>query len=118
MASVCPSGTAYACVLVGWSLEYVRQILSRSDGNGRLTGARTAHIAPYARYFCHLCNSPLLYHPEYQTERPWFEHRHDALTENGRQHCPYVKPEAKKSRHIGQLQWYVPEARPLVHQAD
>lgn len=85
------------------------------DGNGHLTGARTAQTAPYDRYCCHLCCSALQYHPEYQTERPWFEHRHDMLTENG---CPYVKPEAKESRHIRQLQWYVPEARPLVHRAD
>ncbi|BBT88865.1 hypothetical protein WP8W19C02_04850 [Enterobacter cloacae] len=66
------------------------------DGNGRLTGARTAQSAPYDRYTCHLCNSALEYHPEYQTEHPWFEHRHDALTKNGRQHCPYVNPELKK----------------------
>ncbi len=25
------------------------------DGNGRLTGARTAQTAPYDRYTCHLC---------------------------------------------------------------
>nr|WP_157916172.1 hypothetical protein [Escherichia coli] len=25
------------------------------DGNGRLTGARTAQAAPYAHYTCHLC---------------------------------------------------------------
>lgn len=27
------------------------------DGNGRLTGARTAQTAPYDRYVCHLCVS-------------------------------------------------------------
>ena len=27
------------------------------DGNGRLTGARTAQTAPYDRYTCHLCGS-------------------------------------------------------------
>ena len=27
------------------------------DGNGRLTGARTAQTAPYAHYTCHLCGS-------------------------------------------------------------
>ena len=58
------------------------------DGNGRLTGARTAQTAPYDHYSCHLCGSALQYHPEYDTECPWFEHRHDTLTENGRQHCP------------------------------
>nr|WP_281437526.1 hypothetical protein [Escherichia coli] len=44
------------------------------DGNDRLTGARTAQTAPYDRYTCHLCHSALKYHPEYDTERPWFEH--------------------------------------------
>ncbi len=88
------------------------------DGNGRLTGARTAQTAPYDRYSCHLCGRALQYHPEYDTERPWFEHRSGALTENGRQHCPYVNPELKETRIIRQLQWYVPEARPLVFCAD
>lgn len=40
------------------------------DGNGRLTGARTAQTAPYDRYTCHLCGSALRYHPQYDTERP------------------------------------------------
>lgn len=31
------------------------------DGNGRLTGARTAQAAPYAHYTCHLCGSALRY---------------------------------------------------------
>lgn len=88
------------------------------DGNGRLTGARTAQTAPYDRYTCHLCNSALEYHPEYQTERPWFEHRPDALTEDGRQHCPYVKPDRKETRLVRQLQCYVPDARSQVFQAD
>ncbi|HDR2590842.1 TPA: hypothetical protein QCI16_004810 [Enterobacter ludwigii] len=88
------------------------------DGNGRLTGARTAQTAPYDHYTCHLCDSALQYHPEYQTERPWFEHKSDSLTDNGRQHCPYVKPEAKETRHIRQLQSYVPDASPLVQRGD
>lgn len=88
------------------------------DGNGRLTDARTAQTAPYDRYTCHLCNVHWRYHPEYQTERPCFEHRHDTLTENGRQHCPYVKPDRKEVRLIRQLQCYVPDASPMVFQAD
>ncbi|WP_449543713.1 putative zinc ribbon protein [Enterobacter ludwigii] len=88
------------------------------DGKGRLTGARTAQTAPYDRYRCHLCGSAMQYHPEYQTQRPWFEHRHDGLTENGRQHCPYVNPEPEKAHHIRQLQGYVPDARPLVYKSD
>lgn len=82
------------------------------DGNGRLTGAITAQTAPYDRYSCHLCASALQYHPEYDTERPWFEHHAAKLSENGRQHCPYVKPGVRETRHIRQLQSYVPEARP------
>ncbi|WP_115117155.1 putative zinc ribbon protein [Serratia marcescens] len=88
------------------------------DGKGRLTGARTAQTAPCDHYTCHLCGSALQYHPEYQTAHPWFEHRHHALTENGQQHCPYVNPGVRETRHIRQLQWYVPEARPLVFYAD
>lgn len=85
------------------------------DGNGRLTGARTAQTAPYDRYSCHLCGSALQYHPEYNTERPWFEHRHETLTENGQQHCPYIKPDRKETRLIRQLQCYVPDASPMVY---
>ncbi|EBR3742684.1 hypothetical protein I4T90_001793 [Salmonella enterica subsp. enterica serovar Panama] len=88
------------------------------DGNGRLAGARTAQTAPYDRYTCHLCGSALQYHPEYNTERPWFEHRHETQTENGQQHCPYIKPDRKETLLIRQLQSYVPDAHPLVFQAD
>ncbi len=55
------------------------------DGNGRLTGARTVQTAPYDRYTCHLCGSSLRYHPQYDTERPWFEHTDDGLTAHGQQ---------------------------------
>ncbi len=37
------------------------------DGNGRLTGARTAQQYPYDRYNSHLWGSALRYHPEYNT---------------------------------------------------
>ncbi len=60
------------------------------DGNGRLTGARTAQTAPYDRYTCHLCGSALRYHPQYDTERPWFEHTDDGLTKHPYPWC--VKP--------------------------
>jgi hypothetical protein len=85
------------------------------DGNGRLTGARMAQQYPYDRYTCHLCVSTLRYHPEYDTKQPWFEHRSDMLTGNGRQHCLYVRPEPKEARHTRLLQYYVPDARPLVY---
>ncbi len=67
------------------------------DGNRRLTGARTAQTAPYDRYTCHLCGSALRYHPQYDTERPWFEHTDDGLTAHGQQ-CPYVRPERREIR--------------------
>lgn len=88
------------------------------DGNGRVTGARTAQRYPYDRYTCHLCGSVLHYHPEYDTERPYFEHQSEMLTDNGRQHCPYVRPEPEETRHTCQLKCYVPHARPLVYRDD
>ena len=88
------------------------------DGNGRLTGARTAQRYPYDRYTCHLCGSALQYHPEYDTERPYFEHQSGMLTDNGRLHCPYVRPEPEEVRHNRQLKCYVPHARPLVYKYD
>ncbi|MCY1700892.1 putative zinc ribbon protein [Lelliottia sp. SL45] len=88
------------------------------DGHGRLTGARTAQRYPYDRYTCHLCGSTLRYHPEYNTERPWFEHRSDMLTDNGDRHCPYVRPEPEEARLTRQLKYYVPRARPRVYQYD
>lgn len=88
------------------------------DGNGRLTGARTAQTAPYDRYTCHLCGSVLQYHPEYITERQWFEHRPDDLTENGLQHCPYVNPVEKEVRRILKLRRYVADAQPVILRTD
>ena len=88
------------------------------DGNGRLTGARTAQTAPYDRYTCHLCGSVLQYHPEYINERPWFEHRPDDLTENGRQHCPYVNPDSGERQLARRLQHFLPNAILRVSKAD
>ncbi|CAM6497454.1 Ybl85 [Citrobacter sedlakii] len=50
------------------------------DGNGRLTGARTAQTASYDKYTYHLCGNTLQYHLEYQTEHPRFAHRPDMQT--------------------------------------
>ncbi|ESD30790.1 hypothetical protein HMPREF1603_05278 [Escherichia coli 907892] len=86
------------------------------DGNGRLTGARTAQAAPYAHYTCHLCGSALRYHPQYDTELPWFEHTDDGLTEHGQQ-CPYVRPERREIQLIKRLQQFVPDALPVVRKA-
>lgn len=87
------------------------------DGNDRLTGARTAQTAPYDRYVCHLCGSALQYHPEYDTERPWFEHTTSGLTWDS-QHCPYVKTDTCEIRLVKRLQQWLPEALALVHKAD
>ncbi|MGS2021081.1 putative zinc ribbon protein [Escherichia coli] len=86
------------------------------DGNGRLTGARTAQAAPYAHYTCHLCGSALRYHPQYDTELPWFEHTDDGLTEHGHE-CPYVQPEHREVQLIKRLQQFVPDALPVVRKA-
>lgn len=86
------------------------------DGNGRLTGARTAQQYPYDRYTCHLCGSTLQYHPEYDMERPWFEHTTSRLTGEG-QHCPYVNPDACEVWQLKRLQRWVPQALPVVRKA-
>ncbi|TXE27316.1 hypothetical protein FOT62_22360 [Serratia marcescens] len=88
------------------------------DGNGHHTGARTAQRYPYDRYRCHLCGSALHYHPEYDNERPWFEHQTATLSDNGRQHCPYVKPEARELRLAECLQRVTPGATPVLRRAD
>lgn len=88
------------------------------DGNGRLTGARNAQTVPYDHYTCHLCGSTLQYHPEYDTERPWFEHTASGLTENGQHHCPYVNPDASEVRMVKRLQHLVPDSRPRVRHSD
>lgn len=88
------------------------------DGNVHLTGANTAQIYPYDHYTCHLCSSPLVFHPEWSTNSPWFEHTWDELTDNGRQHCPYVHPEAKEVQRVRMLRRYVPDVLPIVRKAD
>lgn len=84
------------------------------DGNLRLTGAATAQISSYDHYTCHLCGSALQYHPELVSNRPWFEHTTEGFMENGRYHCPYVRPEPKESRRIRMLRRYVPDTLPIV----
>lgn len=88
------------------------------DGNQRLTGAITAQLYPYDHYTCHLCGSPLVFHPEWGTNRPWFEHSWDELTDNGRQHCPYVQLERAEAKRIRLLRRYVHDAQPLVLKTD
>ena len=88
------------------------------DGNQRLTGATTALLYPYDHYTCHLCGSPLVFHPEWDTNRPWFEDSWDELTDNGRQHCPYVQLERVEAKRIRLLRRYVHDAQPLVRKTD
>lgn len=109
--------TPACCLAVRNNTMYAKSFMA-PDGNGRFTSARTAQTTPYDRYTCHLYGSALRYHPEYDTERPWFEHQTNKLTENGLQHCPYARPNRKKTQLIRQLQSYVPDVYPLVIQAD
>ncbi|MBH2713374.1 hypothetical protein I5Q16_00285 [Serratia marcescens] len=88
------------------------------DGNGRLTGARTAQTIPYDHYTCYLCGSILQYHPEYGTKRPWFGHLTNLLTKNGQRHCPCVNLETKEIRQIRKLRRYVADAQPVVFRGD
>ncbi|EIX9185177.1 TPA: hypothetical protein MAL24_004547 [Klebsiella pneumoniae] len=88
------------------------------DANKRLTGATTGQLHPYDSYTCHFCGSNPQYHPEYITERPWFAHRHGDLTENGRQHCPYVNPDSGERQLARRLQHFIPNAILRVSKAD
>ncbi|WP_213083650.1 zinc-ribbon domain-containing protein, partial [Salmonella enterica] len=74
----------------------------------------TAQTAPYDRYTCHLCGSALVFHPEWDTSRPWFEHTTSGLTWD----CPYVEPDTCEIRLVKRLQQWVPEALAVVHKAD
>lgn len=44
------------------------------DGNGHLIAAKMVQTTHYGRYTCHLYNSALQCHPEYDTECQWFGH--------------------------------------------
>ncbi|MBB9361808.1 hypothetical protein FSF08_025595, partial [Escherichia coli] len=62
---------------------------------------------------CHLCGSALRYHPQYDTERPWFEHTDEELTEHAQQ-CPYVRPDRREVQLVKRLRQFVPDALPVV----
>ncbi|MCR3700706.1 zinc-ribbon domain-containing protein [Citrobacter portucalensis] len=93
---------------------YAKSFLALNS-TGRLTGARTALCSPSDAYTCHHCDSPLVLHAD--AERPWFAHTTAALTERGRQECPYTHPAAAEVRFIHELRRYVPNAKPVVHHA-
>ena len=72
----------------------------------------------YADYLSGSGGSALVFHPEWVTNRPWFEHTWEDLTENGRHHCPYVRPEPKEARRVRMLRRYVPDVLPLVRKVE
>lgn len=88
------------------------------DGSQRLTGATTTQIFHYDQYICHLCGSGLVFHPEWSTNLLWFEHTWEDLTENGRHHCPYVRPEPKEARRVHMLRRYAPDLLPTLRKTD
>jgi hypothetical protein len=50
------------------------------------------------------------------TNRPWFEHTWEDLTENGRYHCPYAPGAAEAD--VCMLRRYVPDVLPVVRRAE
>lgn len=85
---------------------------------GFLTSAVTAKATSYDHYVCHLCGSALVFHPEWGSERPWFEHTENTLTENGRKHCPYVVITPEEMHFIQKLRHLVSDVHPVVRHAD
>ncbi|WP_441316234.1 DUF7828 domain-containing protein, partial [Escherichia coli] len=57
------------------------------------------------------------YHPQYDTERPWFEHTDDGLTDHGQQ-CPYVRPERREKQRIKPLPHIGHDSLPRVRKAN
>ncbi|ELY5259095.1 MULTISPECIES: putative zinc ribbon protein [Yersinia] len=96
---------------------YAKSFIAHAS-RGRLTSAVTARATPYDHYACHLCGSALVFHPEWGSERPWFEHTENTLTENGRKHCPYVIVTPKEMHFIQKLRRLVSDAAPVVRKTD
>lgn len=96
---------------------YAKSFLARAS-RGRLTSAVTAKTYPYDRYACHLCQSALLFHPEWGTDVPWFEHPEATLTGNGRRHCPYVLTTSDEQCVIQRLRRLLTGFHPMVSKAD
>lgn len=70
------------------------------DGNQRLKGSDHCPDLSLQPYTCYLCGSALVFHPEWVSNRPWFEHTREGLTENGRHDGPYVRPGPQEARRI------------------
>ncbi len=98
-------------------MMYAKSFIARAS-RGRLISATTAKEYPYDHYVCHLCKSVLVFHPEWGTQRPWFEHTDDALTENGQQHCPNVVTTPDEQHLIQRLRRLVSDAHTMVCHAD
>ncbi|MCK7066334.1 zinc-ribbon domain-containing protein [Enterobacter bugandensis] len=86
------------------------------DARGKLVAASAAKNRLKEHYTCHLCGSRLRLH--HHASPPWFEHVETHLTENGRQHCPYVHPEPEEARRVRMLRRYVPDVLPIVRKAE
>lgn len=86
------------------------------DASGKLIAASSAQNPPEAHYTCHLCNSRLRFH--HRASPPWFEHVETYLTDNGRQHCPYVHPDSAEIELIQMLRLSVPEIWPMIFKGD
>lgn len=96
---------------------YAKSFIAHAS-RGRLTSATTAKTYPYDQYTCHLCKSALVFHPEWGTHRPWFEHTAEALTKNGRQHCTYVIVVLGEWHLMQRLRYLVNDPHPVVRKAD
>lgn len=90
------------------------QSFTAFGNNGRLTGVRNAQTIPYDRFTRRLYDSTVPYPPEYDTERQCFEHQTATLSENGRQHCPYVDPKPAELRQTEHLQQVIPSVTSVV----
>jgi hypothetical protein len=95
---------------------YAKSFIAHAS-RGRLTSAAIVKTYHYDRYVCHLCKSALVFHPEWGTHRPWFEHTADTLTENGREHCPYVTVVLDELNLIQRLRRLVKDTHPVVRKA-
>ncbi|MGK2696290.1 putative zinc ribbon protein [Serratia surfactantfaciens] len=96
---------------------YAKSFIAHAS-RGRLTSAMMAKMYPYDHYVCHLRTRTLVFHPEWGTHRPWFEHTDDALTESGRQHCPYAVAVPDEQHIIQRLRRLVTDAHLAVCHAD
>jgi len=94
---------------------YVQSFMAH-DPEGKLIAADSAQRHSGNHYTCHLCSSPLRLHRE--ANPAWFEPVTTHLTDNGRQHCPYVHPDPEEIALISMLRTCVPEIWPVLYKGD